>query len=106
MRALVILFLFLCSPAWAELVTEKRKMINVVGINTEYNFGFIALFNRDTSESDAGRCGPLQLLKLSLETEEERMLFSTLVAAKTASRAVTVTFDRDQNCFIRQAHFQ
>jgi hypothetical protein len=34
------------------------------------------------------------------------MLFSTLVAAKTGSRAVTVTFDRDRQCRVMQAYFQ
>ena len=105
-RILGILALLLCTPARADVVTEERKMINMIGINADRDFGYMTLFNRDTADSDDDRCGNLHLLRLSLASEEDRMLFSTLVAAKTGSRAVTVTFDRDRQCRVLQAYFQ
>ena len=106
MRTLGIFFVFLALPTLADVVTEERKLINLIGINADQDFGYMTLFNRDTADTDAGRCGALNLLRLPLVGEEDRMLFSTLVAAKTGSRAVTVTFDRDQQCRVIRAHFQ
>jgi hypothetical protein len=41
---------------------------------------------------------------VGLASEEDRLIFSTLLAAKTASRAVTVIFDRDDGCSISSAY--
>ena len=83
----------------ADVVTEPRKLINVIGVNADFGFGYLLLFERDTTG-----CGLYGLLNVGLASEEDRLIFSTLLAAKTASRAVTVIFDRDDGCSISSAY--
>ena len=82
-----------------EMVTETRKLINVIGINVRLDYAYITLLKRETDG-----CGPHGLLTVRMITEEERLLFSTLLAAKTASRAVTVSFNPLDGCAISSAH--
>jgi hypothetical protein len=96
----LLCLMVLAGPTSAQdVVTEPRKLINVIGVNLLRDFGYLTLFKRESSG-----CGPHGLLTVGMETEEQRLLFSTLLAAKTASRAVTVSFNPNDGCAITSAH--
>lgn len=100
MASALLCAIALGTPASAEdVVTEPRKLINVIGVNARIGFGYVTLFDRDTTG-----CGLHGLMTIGMATEEERLVFSTLLAAKTASRVVTVSFDRDRGCAVTSAH--
>lgn len=87
--------------ASAAAQQETNKTINVVGVNSESSFAFVAV--NSPGPSAPPTCF-LSLLTMSLDTAGLQQ-YETLRDAKLAEKSVTIFFD-DSDCEVDQVQLQ